>query len=106
MHFLSIYFENNRCFSHLLIWYFWTCRLSLNKSSSEATSFHYSDLIKVQSEIEENFKLMCGINVSKLKLKTFEAPKIASINISGKVSYLYFIGLINYWFDFFILDTH
>lgn len=49
---------------------------------------------------------MCGINVSKLKLKTFEAPKIASINISGKVSYLYFIGLINYWFDFFILDTH
>lgn len=62
-------------------------RLSLNRSSSEATSFHYSDLIKVQSDIEDHFKITSGINVSKLKLKAFEAPKVASINVSGKVGY-------------------
>uniref|UniRef100_A0A2S2PGS8 Uncharacterized protein n=1 Tax=Schizaphis graminum TaxID=13262 RepID=A0A2S2PGS8_SCHGA len=60
-------------------------RLSLNRSSSAATSFHYSDLIKVQSDIEDHFKITCGINVSKLKLKAFEAPKVASINVSGKI---------------------
>jgi hypothetical protein len=27
-----------------------------------------------------------GINVSKLKLIAFEAPKVVSINVSGKVS--------------------
>lgn len=62
-------------------------RLSLNRSSSEATSFHYSDLFKVQSEIEDHLKVTSGINVSKLKLKTFEAPKVAAISISGKVSF-------------------
>lgn len=67
------------------------CRVSLN-GSPEATSFNYSDLIKVQSEIEGYFKTICGINVSKLKLKAFEAPNIASINISGKVSFLFFIS--------------
>lgn len=77
----------------LLICYFnfFSCntliyRLSLNHSSSEATSFHYSDLLKVQSEIEDHFKVTSGINVSKLKLKAFTAPKVASINVSGKVS--------------------
>lgn len=61
-------------------------RLSLNQLSSEATSFQYSDLIKVHSEIEDHLKMTSGINVSKLKLKAFEAPKIASINSSGTVS--------------------
>lgn len=65
----------------------------MNRSSSEATSFHYSDLIKVQSEIEDHFRMTSGIIASKLKLKAFEAPKVASINISGKVSY--FINIIN-----------
>ncbi|KAL5233389.1 hypothetical protein ACI65C_000799 [Semiaphis heraclei] len=60
-------------------------KLSLNRSSSEATSFHYSDLIKVHSDIEDHFKITSGINVSKLKLKAFEAPKVASINVSGKI---------------------
>ncbi|KAL4090600.1 hypothetical protein QTP88_025400 [Uroleucon formosanum] len=60
-------------------------KLSLNRSSSETTSFHYSDLIKVQSDIEDHFKITSGINVSKLKLKAFEAPKVASINVSGKI---------------------
>ncbi|XP_025193325.1 uncharacterized protein LOC112593197 [Melanaphis sacchari] len=60
-------------------------KLSLNRSSPATTSFHYSDLIKVQSDIEDHFKITCGINVSKLKLKAFEAPKVASINVSGKI---------------------
>jgi len=44
-------------------------------------------LIKVQSEIEDRFNITSGINPSKLKLKAFKAPKVASINVSGKVSY-------------------
>jgi len=77
----------------------------LNRSSSAATSFHYSDLIKVQSDIEDHFKITCGINVSKLKLKAFEAPKVASINVSGKVSF--FIYYIKHLFKlkYFVLDT-
>ncbi|VVC44578.1 Centromere subunit L [Cinara cedri] len=61
-------------------------RLALDGLSSEATSFHYSDLIKIQSEIEDHLKTICGINVSKLKLKAFEAPKIASVKLSGKIN--------------------
>lgn len=60
----------------------------MNRSSSETTLFHYSDLIKVHSDIEDHFKITSGINVSKLKLNAFEAPKVASIYVSGKVSYL------------------
>lgn len=81
-------------------------RLSLNQSSSEATSFQYSDLIKVHSEIEDHLKMTSGINVSKLKLKAFEAPKIASINRSGTVStflknfIFYFINSNNICFRF------
>ncbi|XP_050440232.1 centromere protein L-like [Adelges cooleyi] len=60
-------------------------KLSINRSNTEATSFHYSDLIKVQSEIEDHFKLSSGINASKLRLKAFEAPKVATINVSGKI---------------------
>lgn len=56
----------------------------MNQSSTEAT-FRYSDLINVQAEIEDYFKVSSGINVSKLKLKAFEAPRIASIKGSGKV---------------------
>ncbi|XP_050522462.1 uncharacterized protein LOC126895044 isoform X2 [Daktulosphaira vitifoliae] len=60
-------------------------KLNLNRTTSEATSFHYSDLIKVQSEIEDYFKFSSGINASKLRLKAFEAPKVATINMSGKI---------------------
>lgn len=63
-------------------------RLYINQTSSNVTLFHYSDLIKVQSKIEDHFKMTSGINISKLKLKAFDAPKVASINISGKVSYI------------------
>lgn len=72
----------------------------MNQSSSEATSFHYSDLLKVQSEIEDHLKITSGINASKLKLRAFEAPKVASFNVSGKVSY--FILLINHCVYLFI----
>lgn len=66
-------------------------RLSLNRSeATSATSFNYVDLIKVQSEIDDFIRITTGINTTKLKLKSFEAPKVASINVSGKVSLLYY----------------
>lgn len=68
----------------------------MNQSSPE-TAFPYSDLLKVQSEIENRFKLVNQINVSKLKLKKFKAPTIASFNTSGKVNYF-----INYYFIYFL----
>lgn len=62
-------------------------RLNHNRTSAETTTFHYSDLLKVQSEIEDYFQISSGISVSKLKLKAFEAPKVATINKSGKVRF-------------------
>lgn len=59
-------------------------RISFNRAE---VSFNYLDLIKVQSDIDDFFKITTGINTSKLKLNSFKAPKVALINISGKVSY-------------------
>lgn len=61
-------------------------KLSSNRSTSGTTSFHYSDLINVQTEVEDRFNIASGINISKLKLQAFEAPKVASFNISGKIT--------------------
>jgi len=44
-------------------------------------------LIKIQSEIDDYFNTTSGINTSKLQLKAFKAPKVASLNVSGKVCY-------------------
>ncbi|XP_025411458.1 uncharacterized protein LOC112684254 isoform X2 [Sipha flava] len=61
-------------------------KISLIQSlTSEENSFHYSHLIKIHAEIEDHFKMTSGINVSKLKLIAFEAPKVVSINVSGKI---------------------
>lgn len=66
-----------------------------HSSTSEEPSFHYSHLIKTHAEVEDYFKLLSGINVSKLKLVEFEAPEVVSINISGKVSQ--FINNVNHF---------
>lgn len=62
-------------------------RLSDWTSTEGTSTFHHSDLMGVQSEIENHIKLSSGINVSKLKLKEFKAPNVASITTSGKVNY-------------------